>query len=134
MKFILAIFILIFVGVVGLTYDPAFEESEDNANWVTKYPKIRPQRGNETINRPLFHFTPLSGWMNDPNGCFLDPITNKWNLYFQYCGLQTIWCQPMFWGHATSDDLNVWEEVERTKGPKDEENNLDYDFVTYVRK
>ena len=61
MKFILAIFILIFVGVVGLTYDPEFNENTQNANWVPKYPKIRAQRGNETINRPLFHFTPSSG-------------------------------------------------------------------------
>ena len=119
MKFILAIFILIFVGVVGLTYDPEFNENTQNANWVPKYPKIRAQRGNETINRPLFHFTPSSGWMNDPNGCFLDPTTNKWNLYFQYCGLQTIWCQPMFWGHAISDDLNVWEEQDLAIGPPD---------------
>ena len=31
-------------------------------------------------------------------------------------------------------DLNVWEETERIKGPKNEENNLDYYYVTYVRK
>lgn len=28
---------------------------------------------------------------------------------------------------------NVWKEVSREKGPKDESNNLDYEFVTYER-
>jgi len=27
-----------------------------------------------------------------------------------------------------------WKEVERVKGTKDEENNLDYEFITYERK
>ena len=27
-----------------------------------------------------------------------------------------------------------WEIVEQTKGPKDEKNNFDYDYITYVRK
>ncbi len=31
-------------------------------------------------------------------------------------------------------DENVWKEVERIKGIKDDNNNLDYEFITYVRK
>lgn len=30
-------------------------------------------------------------------------------------------------------DEKIWKEVERTKGIKNEDNNLDYDFVTYER-
>ena len=31
-------------------------------------------------------------------------------------------------------DLEKWKEVSREKGPKDEENKLDFDFVVYERK
>ena len=31
-------------------------------------------------------------------------------------------------------DLEKWKEVSREKGPKDEENKLDFDFVIYERK
>lgn len=31
-------------------------------------------------------------------------------------------------------DKNVWKEVEREKGLKNEKNPYDYDYVTYVRK
>ena len=31
-------------------------------------------------------------------------------------------------------DKSIWKEVEREKGIKNEKNNLDYDFVTYIRK
>ena len=30
--------------------------------------------------------------------------------------------------------VNEMKEVEREKGIKNEKNNLDYDFVTYIRK
>lgn len=30
-------------------------------------------------------------------------------------------------------DTNIWKEVKREKGIKDENNNLDYEFITYVR-
>lgn len=31
-------------------------------------------------------------------------------------------------------DENTWKEVSREKGLKDDENNLDYDFIVYERK
>ena len=55
--------------------------------------------------------------MNDPNGCFKNPITGEWNLYFQYCGNRTTWCEPMFWGHAVSYDMNTWKEKPLAIGP-----------------
>lgn len=31
-------------------------------------------------------------------------------------------------------DKNIWKEIQRTKGKRDEKNNLDYDFVIYEKK
>ena len=36
----------------------------------------------ETKFRPIFHHTPLYGWMNDPNGMFYKD--GVWHLYYQY--------------------------------------------------
>ena len=36
----------------------------------------------ESKYRPLFHHTPLYGWMNDPNGMFCKD--GVWHLYYQY--------------------------------------------------
>ncbi|MCB1120644.1 MAG: glycoside hydrolase family 32 protein [Verrucomicrobiae bacterium] len=51
--------------------------------------------------RPLFHYTPPSGWINDPNG--LVYFKGVWHL-----GIQAGW--PRTWGHATSTDLIHWKE------------------------
>ena len=120
MKYIIPIFFLISACLGALVFNPPFDEKTNNANWVTTYPKLRATKFNETINKPLFHFAPSSGWMNDPNGCFKNPKTGEWNLYFQYCGLRTVWCAPMFWGHAISYDMNTWEEKDLAIGPPDE--------------
>ncbi len=31
-------------------------------------------------------------------------------------------------------DTNIWEEVENVEGPKDDENDFEYRYITYVRK
>ncbi len=31
-------------------------------------------------------------------------------------------------------DLNIWKETSREKGPKDDENNFEYEYVIYERK
>lgn len=57
--------------------------------------------------RPLIHFTPDSGWMNDPNGMVYHE--GVYHLFYQHYPDSTIW-GPMHWGHATSSDLVNWEE------------------------
>ncbi|MDE6165104.1 MAG: DUF4980 domain-containing protein, partial [Muribaculaceae bacterium] len=57
--------------------------------------------------RPLFHHTPLYGWMNDPNGMFYKD--GVWHLYFQYNPYGSKW-QNMTWGHSTSPDLVHWTQ------------------------
>lgn len=57
--------------------------------------------------RPAFHFSPATGWMNDPNGLVYDD--GVYHLFFQHYPDDNIW-GPMHWGHATSRDLLTWEE------------------------
>ena len=56
--------------------------------------------------RPLYHHTPLYGWMNDPNGMFYKD--GVWHLYYQYNPYGSMW-ENMTWGHSTSRDLIHWE-------------------------
>lgn len=62
---------------------------------------------NEELYRPNFHFTPKSGWMNDPNGMFF--YKGLYHLFYQYYPDDTVW-GPMHWGHATSKDMITWNE------------------------
>ena len=56
--------------------------------------------------RPVYHHTPLYGWMNDPNGMFYKD--GVWHLYYQWNPYGSQW-ENMHWGHATSNDLIHWE-------------------------
>lgn len=68
--------------------------------------------------RPLIHFTPEKGWMNDPNGLFYDRKDDIWHLYFQYNPNQPYWNQPLYWGHAISKDLTTWTHEKLAIGPE----------------
>lgn len=56
--------------------------------------------------RPVYHHTPLYGWMNDPNGMFYKD--GVWHLYYQWNPYGSKW-QNMTWGHSSSKDLVHWE-------------------------
>jgi len=60
------------------------------------------------------HFEPNQGWMNDPNGlCFFG---GKYHAFFQYNPYAPQW-DTMHWGHAVSDDLIHWNQVETALFP-----------------
>ena len=66
------------------------------------------------LHRPQFHFTARQNWINDPNGLvYKDGI---WHLFFQHNIEATVWGK-MWWGHAVSDDLLHWKQVDHALYP-----------------
>ena len=112
---------LLFIFLIPLI---ASEFQGDDVNIVHTYSAVRVTKGNETINKPLFHFSPSSGWMNDPNGCFYDNVTQTWHLYFQYNPQNSVWDQPLYWGHAISKDFNTWKEQPLAIGPPNDKDGV----------
>ena len=65
-------------------------------------------------SRPVFHLTPLTGWMNDPNGfCYYH---GQYHLFYQYNPYDTEW-DAMHWGHAVSHDLLHWTYLPAALAP-----------------
>ena len=56
----------------------------------------------ERMDRPGYHYTPPSGWMNDPNG--LVTFGGEYHLFYQHLF-------PSHWGHAVSTDFLRWTDL-----------------------
>ncbi len=65
-------------------------------------------------SRPLFHLTPWTGWMNDPNG--FSYYRGQYHLFYQYNPYDTEW-DAMHWGHAVSHDLLHWTYLPAALAP-----------------
>ncbi len=61
--------------------------------------------------RSQFHFSPSEKWLNDPNGLVYDPSNQTWHLFYQY-NPKGMAMGNQVWGHAVSDDLMHWEELD----------------------
>ena len=64
--------------------------------------------------RPEFHLTPRTGWMNDPNG--FSWYKGQYHMFYQYYPYESKW-GPMHWGHAVSKDLLHWEYLPAALAP-----------------
>ncbi|EHH68117.1 levanase precursor [Gluconobacter morbifer G707] len=69
-------------------------------------PVIRTQ--SDYFYRPSIHFSPLSGFMNDPNGLIFDG--EYYHLYYQY-NPTSPYAGRVHWGHAISRDLYTWQDL-----------------------
>ncbi len=65
--------------------------------------------------RPEIHFTPASGWINDPNGLVYE--NGNYHLFAQYYP-EPQW-GPMHWCHAVSKDKLHWEHLPVALAPDD---------------
>ncbi|SFP57411.1 fructan beta-fructosidase [Pseudarcicella hirudinis] len=71
---------------------------------------------NAQVNRNLYHekhreqihFSPSSGWMNDPNGMVY--YEGEYHLFYQHYPKDNKW-GPMHWGHAVSKDMIHWNNL-----------------------
>ncbi|MDO8143791.1 glycoside hydrolase family 32 protein [Isoptericola sp. 178] len=72
--------------------------------------------------RPLLHFTPRTGWINDPLG--LTFHDDRYHLFFQHVPDRTTWSPAQHWGHATSADGLRWEELDVVLSPGDGEDGV----------
>ncbi len=68
-------------------------------------------------DRPVFHFSPRTGWLNDPNGFSF--YGGKYHLFYQYHPYSSYW-GPMHWGHAVSSDMISWEYLPAAMAPDTE--------------
>lgn len=64
--------------------------------------------------RPDFHLSSRTGWMNDPNG--FSYYKGQYHMFYQYYPYESKW-GPMHWGHAVSDDLLHWEYLPAALAP-----------------
>lgn len=64
--------------------------------------------------RPAFHLSSYTGWMNDPNGFSF--YRGRYHLFYQYNPYASRW-DTMHWGHAVSEDLLRWSFLPAALAP-----------------
>lgn len=57
----------------------------------------------DLIVRPQFHFTALTGWINDPHG--ITYRNGAYDVFYQFVPDSMVWAVGCQWGHATGPDL-----------------------------
>ncbi|NBJ92256.1 glycoside hydrolase family 32 protein [Parablautia muri] len=65
-------------------------------------------------DRPDFHLSTRTGWLNDPNG--FSYYKGEYHMFYQYHPYDSHW-GPMHWGHAVSKDLLHWRYLPAALAP-----------------
>ena len=84
---------------------------------ILREARIYEELAGQTIpdgDRPAFHLSPRTGWMNDPNGFSF--YQGKYHLFYQYYPYMSKW-GPMHWGHVVSEDLLHWTHLPAALAP-----------------
>lgn len=66
--------------------------------------------------RPSFHVTGGTGWINDPNG--FSYYNGEYHLFYQYHPYSNEW-GPMHWGHLSSKDMLAWKRLPVVMAPEE---------------
>lgn len=62
------------------------------------------------MKKPIYHFKPKKGWINDPNG--LVYFNGYYHIFYQHCpNFETTKCEPVYWGHTRTKDFLNWEHL-----------------------
>lgn len=62
------------------------------------------------LERPVYHYKPQKGWINDPNG--LVYFDGYYHIFYQHApNFENPLHEPMHWGHARTKDFLAWEEL-----------------------
>lgn len=67
--------------------------------------------------RPCYHLTGGTGWINDPNG--FSVYKGEYHLFYQYHPYSNEW-GPMHWGHVKSRDLVLWDRLPIAMAPDEQ--------------
>ena len=86
----------------------------------TEEKSLRATQG-EAFRRPSIHFTPQTGWMNDPNG--FSYYQGEYHLFYQYYPYENKW-GPMHWGHLSSKDMLAWKRLPVVMAPEESYDNF----------
>lgn len=96
----------VLLNVVTVQDRSNIREAKEDACWEGLVLTDTFDTSNREHFRPVYHHTPLYGWMNDPNGMFYKD--GVWHLYYQWNPYGSKW-QNLSWGHSSSKDLVNWE-------------------------
>lgn len=72
--------------------------------------------------RPALHFTPATGWINDPHG--ITARDGGYDAFFQYVPGRTEWAPDCRWGHASGGDLLTLRERAVAIAPGDGDDGI----------
>lgn len=98
-----------YFGDIDISLEISNYTGTENPYVVLQFTDIRigADRLDKEDLRPRYHFSPISGWLNDPNGLMFYKGT-----YFLFCQLNPYyqWCDNMHWTLLKSNDLVHWTD------------------------